>query len=121
MSFTCPLCGRTSHNPTDEAERYCASCHAFTDVEPAAAYALLTGESPSAIAVGARVRKAREDPGGDITPIGTLGRVMASHDYPEGAEQPHPDHTVRHFYFVTWDDKPGVPVGCADWKIEEVE
>jgi hypothetical protein len=30
MSFTCPRCGRTSHNPTDEAEGYCGSCHGWT-------------------------------------------------------------------------------------------
>lgn len=30
MSFTCPVCGRTSYNPTDEREGYCGNCHAFT-------------------------------------------------------------------------------------------
>jgi hypothetical protein len=29
-SFTCPRCGRTSHNPADVAEGYCGACHAFT-------------------------------------------------------------------------------------------
>lgn len=29
MSYTCPKCGRTSHNPNDEANRYCGFCHAF--------------------------------------------------------------------------------------------
>jgi len=30
MSFTCPRCGKTSHNPNDEKNGYCGSCHAFT-------------------------------------------------------------------------------------------
>lgn len=27
--FTCPDCGRTSHNPNDARERYCGACHTF--------------------------------------------------------------------------------------------
>lgn len=30
VSFTCPVCSRTSHNPNDEQEGYCGACHAFT-------------------------------------------------------------------------------------------
>jgi hypothetical protein len=30
VSFTCPRCFRTSHNPTDAAEGYCGACHDFT-------------------------------------------------------------------------------------------
>ena len=30
MSFTCPVCWRTSYNPNDEAEGYCGYCHDFT-------------------------------------------------------------------------------------------
>ncbi len=26
MSFACPICSRVSHNPRDEAERYCGVC-----------------------------------------------------------------------------------------------
>lgn len=29
-SFTCPRCNRTSHNPNDAAEGYCAWCHDWT-------------------------------------------------------------------------------------------
>jgi ribosomal protein L37E len=29
-SFTCPRCGRTSHNPTDAVEGYCGACHDWT-------------------------------------------------------------------------------------------
>jgi hypothetical protein len=28
--FTCPQCGRTSHNLADEMHGYCAACHQFT-------------------------------------------------------------------------------------------
>lgn len=27
MSFTCPRCLKTSHNPNDEREGYCGACH----------------------------------------------------------------------------------------------
>jgi len=26
-SYTCPVCKRTSHNPSDIRERYCGACH----------------------------------------------------------------------------------------------
>ena len=29
-SFTCPRCGRTSHNPDDKREGYCGACHDWT-------------------------------------------------------------------------------------------
>jgi hypothetical protein len=28
-SFTCPRCGKTSHNPHDAENRYCGRCHLF--------------------------------------------------------------------------------------------
>lgn len=31
MAYTCPRCGMTSHNPHDEAERYCGNCHQYED------------------------------------------------------------------------------------------
>ena len=35
MPFTCPQCGRTSHNPNDAAQNYCGNCHVFLDdVQP---------------------------------------------------------------------------------------
>lgn len=30
MSFTCPVCQMTSHNPNDEQFQYCGRCHEFT-------------------------------------------------------------------------------------------
>lgn len=29
-AFTCPSCGKTSHNPGDVREGYCGRCHAWT-------------------------------------------------------------------------------------------
>ena len=29
MSYTCPNCGKVSHNPNDETHRYCGACHRF--------------------------------------------------------------------------------------------
>lgn len=29
-SYTCPVCNRTSYNPTDAAEGYCGACHEWT-------------------------------------------------------------------------------------------
>lgn len=29
MSYTCPRCDRTSHNPIDAEARYCGNCHNF--------------------------------------------------------------------------------------------
>ena len=30
MSFTCPRCNMTSHNPHDEEEGYCGNCKTWT-------------------------------------------------------------------------------------------
>jgi hypothetical protein len=30
-TFTCPVCERVSHNPTDRAHRYCGACHLYVD------------------------------------------------------------------------------------------
>lgn len=40
--YTCPHCGRVSHNPNDLAHRYCGACHRYAD-ERAVAEAMLTG------------------------------------------------------------------------------
>jgi hypothetical protein len=29
-TFTCPVCGLVSYNPTDRAKGYCGACHAYT-------------------------------------------------------------------------------------------
>jgi len=35
VSFTCPRCLRTSHNPNDELEGYCGACHEVTRIHTA--------------------------------------------------------------------------------------
>lgn len=35
MTFTCPVCGETSHHPDDVRHGYCGRCHAFTRDEAA--------------------------------------------------------------------------------------
>jgi predicted transcriptional regulator len=31
--YTCPKCGRISHNPNDALNRYCGYCHIFEEQE----------------------------------------------------------------------------------------
>lgn len=31
MSYTCPTCQMTSHNPNDEKYRYCGNCNKYED------------------------------------------------------------------------------------------
>lgn len=31
MAYTCPRCGAMSHNPNDEARRFCGACNRFED------------------------------------------------------------------------------------------
>lgn len=82
----------------------------------------IPGEAPGAIPNGTRVRKAREDVSGDLTPLGMQGTVLASHLLPEGADVSSPlGIPVKYAYFVEWDDKPGLPIGCGDWKIERID
>lgn len=37
-SFTCPVCGRTSHNPNDVTEQWCGACHGATGHPPPPGY-----------------------------------------------------------------------------------
>ena len=32
----------------------------------------------------------------------------------------HPEHAGHYFYFVEWDDTPGVTIGIEECKIEEI-
>lgn len=34
MPFTCPQCGKVSHNPNDVAQGYCGACHDWTGLDP---------------------------------------------------------------------------------------
>lgn len=63
---------------------------------------------PGYLPSGSRVRKAKEDPGGDLTPLGTLGTVLGSFEHPE----------VGGGYFVEWDCAPARASFCARAKVE---
>lgn len=40
MSYTCPYCGATSHNPDDEQASYCGRCHRFDSEGGGKSYSL---------------------------------------------------------------------------------
>jgi hypothetical protein len=71
--------------------------------------AFIAGEAPDApLRIGA--------------PLGTRGVVLASHDVrgfspTNKARNGLGTRDVDFFYFVEWADKPGLPIGVADWKI----
>ncbi len=52
-SYTCPRCGRTSHDPNDVRERYCGNCHDWTQlgaVYPGTALRKAMAEHPDFVA-----------------------------------------------------------------------
>lgn len=81
------------------------------------------GEADGAIPNGTQVRKVSTQEG-DRTSIGALGTVYSSIDGSELADDPaalgHDGQPVLFFYFIEWDDRPGVYIGITDAKIEEV-
>lgn len=81
------------------------------DLKAPAGY--LAGEAEGAYPIGTRILKVDRDPT-DVTPIGTKGYVLASHDVSD-ADVPDVKKAI-YFYFVKWDDFPH-PVGVVDWKI----
>lgn len=73
------------------------------------------GEADGAYPIGSRVVKVRNE--SDLeTPIGMGGEVVASH-YVGDVPPPAGTRPATYFYFVIWDDKPGLPIGVIDWKI----
>lgn len=75
----------------------------------------LAGDAEGAYPIGSRIVKVRNESELE-TPVGTRGTVVASHyvgDVPPPAGTPK----AEYFYFVEWEDKPGLPVGVIDWKI----
>jgi hypothetical protein len=59
---------------------------------------------------GSRVRKVREDEGGDVTPLGVEGEVLGSIWFPSAGAA----------YFVEWDNKPRVAMFIVESKIKDV-
>jgi hypothetical protein len=84
--------------------------------------AYLPGQAPGALPNGAAIVKARMEPG-DGTPVGVTGVVLASHAVTERMVSEMreagklPDTVPRFFYFVEWDNRPGLAVAISDWKI----
>lgn len=71
-----------------------------------------TAQAPGAMPNGTRVRKSAEDPGGDSTPLGTLGTVLGSFvGY-------LPGDAAMLSYFVEWDGKPRIAASAVFWKLE---
>jgi len=63
---------------------------------------------------GTRVVKVKGDPGTqDATANGTQGVVLGSIVMPEVSKDA--------FYFIEWDDKPLIAVGCSAWKLGKVD
>jgi len=51
MPYTCPRCGRTSHNRNDEEHRYCGACHLYEDETTQLERVLLVGGPCAGMAV----------------------------------------------------------------------
>ena len=64
--------------------------------------------APGYLPNGTRVRKIAEDPGGDLTPLGTIGTVLGSMMHP----------SVGGGYFIEWDNAPKRAVFAIRWKVE---
>lgn len=71
-------------------------------------------EWPGAWPNGSRVEKIAHDPGGDMTPDGTLGTILGSLGDPDGTDD-------RILYFIEWDNHPKRAVGCVSNKLRRVE
>jgi hypothetical protein len=70
-----------------------------------------TDQAPGALSNGTRVMKATEEPG-DAHARGALATIL-------GSIGPGMVNGRKAYgYFVEWDDRPGLPVFVADYKIE---
>lgn len=75
----------------------------------------IEGEAIGAIPNGKRIRKHQSEPG-DSTPNGTEGTVISSITVPDDMRE---EFGGKFFYWVEWDDKPGMPVGVLDKKVTQ--
>lgn len=67
--------------------------------------------------LGTRVEKTRKEPG-DAHEVGSLGTIVGV--LPVTPEQYDLSNDIDcHFYFVEWDDLPGIPVGVKANKIRK--
>jgi len=85
--FTCPLCGRTSHNPHDAAQKYCGHCHVFDD-EVMAVYTITTNTKDYGQRFVVRVHrviKGTTEPRADAEPLAVAETLeQARHALPDG-------------------------------------
>lgn len=96
-------------------------------------YGLFTRrQADGAIANGERIVKTLVDPGETSgRPVGWLGTVLGSLDYPQGAIDEAAAAAVRshgldpadvkYAYFVEWDGAPRQAVGVMDFKIARAD
>ena len=68
-------------------------------------------QAPNAMANGTRVVKATFE-SGDAHALGAKGTVLGSVAIP-----PLPGQPMHLFYFIEWDDRPRMAVGCTHLKI----
>lgn len=84
-------------------------------------------EAPGALPNGTKIVKTMSDPE-DITPTGMTGIVLGSITIPaqvhealiakgKTVPEPRPDF----FYFVVWDDKKNMAIGCLSHKLRLAE
>jgi len=78
---------------------------------------------------GTRVSKVNTEPG-DTHQDGALGTIVGALGPVTGWQRAEliiilakkgVDGDVEYFYWVEWDDRPGIPVGIADYRIEPIE
>jgi hypothetical protein len=84
----------------------------LAEVEPGDLPVYLQGDAFGAMPRGTRVRKSVMHIG-DTHQIGAMATVVAS----QGPMDSHEFPGVKFFYFVEWDDLPGIPVGIRSDKI----
>lgn len=76
MSFTCPRCERTSHNPNDEREGYCGSCHDWTGTRTPPRFCCYVASGQQCRAIG-RVVLRVTPPGHRQVPLVAMCRTHA--------------------------------------------
>jgi len=78
---------------------------------------------------GTRIRKVNTEPG-DTHQDGALGTIVGALGPTTASQRAELiieltkqgiDGDVEYFYWVEWDDIPGIPVGIADTRIEPIE
>lgn len=95
-------------------------------------YGLFTRrQAAGAIANGERIVKTVAEPGDSGRPVGTLGTVLGSIEFPPGSIDAEGEamlrthgiapRDVKYAYFVEWDNAPRQAVGVMDFKIRRAD